>query len=129
MKIHKIVEHKRKSLKETKTEFGKRFGVGKHAIYQWETNKRSIPNEVVDFCLNVRGCMFCRGNGVIAMGDLLKSEKKVNSGKLTGEEISEIMTLVSWMVVDVKNGYAFEIQPLVDWIDGFIRMKIKEALK
>lgn len=37
---------KRKQLRETQTEFGKRFGVGAVAVSLWEQGKRDLPGEV-----------------------------------------------------------------------------------
>ena len=41
-----LVRQKRRKLRETKAEFGRRFGVTGQAVLYWETGRNSPPNVV-----------------------------------------------------------------------------------
>lgn len=71
MKIPELITLKRQKLGESKTEFGKRFGVGYMGVWQWEKGRREAPYSVIYFCLNTQlayqKCDECNGSGFIKL--------------------------------------------------------------
>jgi DNA-binding transcriptional regulator YiaG len=43
---HVLIKQQRKRLKETKVDFGKRFGVTGQAVFYWESNINEPPSSV-----------------------------------------------------------------------------------
>lgn len=50
MKFALEILQKRTELKESQTEFGKRFNVSHVAVSDWETGKSEAPYKVIEFC-------------------------------------------------------------------------------
>lgn len=70
MKIKDLVKNKRKELKESQEEFGKRFGVSHAAVSDLETGKtKRIDEDMLNFVFNEE-----KGIKVILTGENLHKE-------------------------------------------------------
>lgn len=67
MKFEERIKLVRTKLKETQSEFGKRFGVGGVAVSLWESGDRKAPHKVLyfleEFLRNWKVCDKCNGTG------------------------------------------------------------------
>lgn len=69
MKIPEYIKAKRRQLRETQGQFGKRFGVSYATISAWESGKAEAPYMVIEFCLEILRlveCPICKGKGVLS---------------------------------------------------------------
>lgn len=66
-----LIKHKRLSLKETQTDFGRRFKVSHAAVSVWESGQTQAPYSVIYFVLQdlIDGdaikCPYCNGTGTL----------------------------------------------------------------
>lgn len=69
MNFGEMIKAKRKNLKETQEEFGKRFEVSHASVSDWEANKTEAPYKVINFILQDRTyrerCNQCGGTGYV----------------------------------------------------------------
>lgn len=68
--LARMVSDMRFILKESQTEFGKRFGVSPTAVSLWESKKREVPNRVTEWILQGEWpelviCKACKGQGLV----------------------------------------------------------------